>query len=38
MLFSPAAVCVNNARSGRTYCAGAIDPSILAEWTESGDR
>jgi methenyltetrahydromethanopterin cyclohydrolase len=33
MLFSPASVCVNNARSGRTYSAGAINPSILAEWT-----
>ena len=38
MLFSPAAICVNNARSGRTYRAGAVNPSILAEWVESWDR
>jgi methenyltetrahydromethanopterin cyclohydrolase len=33
MLFSPAAISVNNAKSGRTYSAGTINPSILAEWT-----
>jgi methenyltetrahydromethanopterin cyclohydrolase len=33
MLFSPAEVCVNNARSGRTYRAGAVNPSVLKGWT-----
>ncbi|MDR1516154.1 MAG: methenyltetrahydromethanopterin cyclohydrolase [Synergistaceae bacterium] len=32
MLFSPAEICINNARSGRTYRAGAITPSILKGW------
>ncbi|MDR0648768.1 MAG: methenyltetrahydromethanopterin cyclohydrolase [Synergistaceae bacterium] len=32
LLFSPAEVCVNNARSGRTYRAGSVNPSILKGW------
>lgn len=29
MLFSPAQVCFNNLRSGRTYCAGRVNPTLL---------
>jgi methenyltetrahydromethanopterin cyclohydrolase len=31
LLFSPAVVCINNVRTGRSYRAGEVNPAILAE-------
>jgi len=31
LLFSPAEVCLNNVSSGRTFCAGAVNPDLLRE-------